>query len=198
MKKLQVTIWNEYRHERAEEACRAIYPNGIHGCIKEFLDKQPDLEVRLAALDDPQQGLPDEVLNNTDVLMWWGHVAHHEVDDALVEKIRQRVYTGKMGLIVMHSGHHSKDVIRKRSSGICCPLTPLRRESRIISHFLKNCMRNRFIFRSRMPQRSDPGMRTVIFSDPASAICAARAECSISSLVMNTAAPTITPMYSAF
>ena len=108
MKKLQVTIWNEYRHERAEEACRAIYPNGIHGCIKEFLDKQPDLEVRLAALDDPQQGLPDEVLNNTDVLMWWGHVAHHEVDDALVEKIRQRVYTGKMGLIVMHSGHHSK------------------------------------------------------------------------------------------
>ena len=108
-KKLNVVIWNEYRHERQEEACRAIYPNGIHGLIKSFLEADdPSLNIRLAALDDPDQGLPDDVLNETDVLLWWGHMAHHEVDDGLVERIRQRVYTGKMGLIVLHSGHHSK------------------------------------------------------------------------------------------
>ena len=105
---LNVTVWNEYRHEKMEEGCRAIYPDGIHGFIKGFLDKDTTLNVRLAALDDPANGLPDDVLNTTDVLMWWGHMAHHEVPDDLVARIRQRVYTGKMGLIVMHSGHHSK------------------------------------------------------------------------------------------
>ncbi|MCQ2432557.1 MAG: ThuA domain-containing protein [Clostridia bacterium] len=106
--KIRVTIWHEYRHEKSEEAIRAIYPNGIHAAIKEFLDKHDDLEVRLAALDDPDQGLPDDVLNNTDVLMWWGHMAHHEVNDALVEKIKNRVYDGGMGFLPMHSAHMSK------------------------------------------------------------------------------------------
>ena len=85
-KKLNVVVWNEFRHERFEEACRNIYPDGIHGLIKSFLEADDaSLNVRLAALDDPDQGLPDEVLNETDVLLWWGHMAHHEVDDGLVE-----------------------------------------------------------------------------------------------------------------
>lgn len=107
-KKLNVVVWNEYRHERFEDAVREIYPTGIHGCIKSFLDTDAELDVTLAALDDEYQGLPDSLLERTDVLLWWGHIAHHEVDDALVERIRQRVYSGKMGLIVLHSGHHSK------------------------------------------------------------------------------------------
>ena len=112
-KKLNVVVWNEFRHEKLEEACRNIYPDGIHGLIKSFLEADDaTLNVRLAALDDPDQGLPDDVLNETDVLLWWGHMAHHEVDDGLVERIRQRVYMGKMGLIVLHSGHHSK-IFRK-------------------------------------------------------------------------------------
>ena len=83
-KNLNVVVWNEFRHERMEEACRAIYPDGIHGLIKSFLEADDaTLNVRLAALDDPDQGLPDEVLNETDVLLWWGHMAHHEVDDGL-------------------------------------------------------------------------------------------------------------------
>ena len=106
--KINVVIWNEYRHERNEEACRAIYPDGIHGLIKQFLSVNDDLDITLAALDDPCQGISDELLSKTDVLLWWGHMAHHEVSDELVEKIRQRVYAGKMGLIVLHSGHHSK------------------------------------------------------------------------------------------
>jgi trehalose utilization protein len=108
MSKLRVTIWNEFRHEKTQEEAKKIYPNGLHAVIGEYLGKQDDIEVTLAALDDPDQGLPDEVLNNTDVLIWWGHMAHREVDDALVERIRNRVYLGRMGLIVLHSGHHSK------------------------------------------------------------------------------------------
>ncbi len=107
-KKIRVTIWNEFRHEKSEPHIRAIYPDGLHAVIGAALSKDTALEVRLAALDDPNQGLPENVLNNTDVLLWWGHMAHHEVNDALVEAIKQRVYLGKMGLVVLHSGHHSK------------------------------------------------------------------------------------------
>ena len=105
---IRVTIWNEFRHEKTNETCKAIYPNGLHATIGEFLSKNDDLEITLAALDDPDQGLPDEVLNNTDVLIWWGHMAHGEVNDELVTKIQRRVYMGKMGFIALHSAHHSK------------------------------------------------------------------------------------------
>lgn len=104
---IRVTVWNEFLHEKTDEQAKAIYPNGIHATIKAFLDTDEELEVGLAALEDPDQGLPDEVLNNTDVLVWWGHMRHGDVDDALVERIRQRVYAG-MGFVALHSAHHSK------------------------------------------------------------------------------------------
>ena len=106
--KLNVVIWNEYRHEKIDKNCEAIYPEGIHGCIKNFLQDDENLNITLAALDDPNQGISNELLEQTDVLFWWGHMAHDEVSDQLVEKIKQRVYQGKMGLIVLHSGHLSK------------------------------------------------------------------------------------------
>ena len=104
---IRVTIWNEFHHEKTNEKAKALYPNGIHGTIKEFLSDCEDMTVTLAALDDPDQGLPEELLNNTDVLIWWGHMAHGDVDDALVRRIRKRVLNG-MGFIALHSGHHSK------------------------------------------------------------------------------------------
>lgn len=106
--KHNVVIWNEYRHEKLDEVCASIYPDGIHGCIKNFLKPDESLNITLAALDDADQGISPELLEKTDVLLWWGHMAHHEVNDELVEMIRQRVYAGKMGLVVLHSGHHSK------------------------------------------------------------------------------------------
>ncbi len=106
--KIKVTVWNEGRHEKSNAAAKAMYPNGIHGTVKEFLEKDPELEVRAVTLDDPEQGLPDELLNDTDVLMWWGHMAHEEVKDELVAKIRNRVYDCGMGFIGMHSAHMSK------------------------------------------------------------------------------------------
>ena len=70
-------------------------------------------------MDEPEHGLTDEVLDNTDVLIWWGHRAHGEVRDDIVEKVQQRVLMG-MGLIVLHSGHHSK--IFKKLMGTSCNL----------------------------------------------------------------------------
>ncbi len=103
---IRVTIWNEFRHEKTSEAAKKLYPDGIHAFVKSFIEVE-DVEVTLAALDDENQGLPDELLNNTDVLMWWGHMAHREVNDELVAKIKARVLDG-MGFIGMHSAHHSK------------------------------------------------------------------------------------------
>lgn len=117
--KIHVTVWNEYRHERNNEKVRAIYPNGIHGAIAEFLSKEDIFEVRTATLDEPEHGLTDEVLNSTDVLIWWGHMAHGEVRDDIVEKVYQRVLNG-MGLIVLHSGHFSK--IFRKLMGTSCDL----------------------------------------------------------------------------
>jgi trehalose utilization protein len=114
----RVTVWSEYRHEKKNPAVAKVYPEGIHGTIAQALSKQ-GFTVRTATLDEPQHGLSDEVLANTDVLTWWGHMAHKEVSDEVVAKVQQRVLDG-MGLIVLHSGHFSK--IFKRLLGTDCDL----------------------------------------------------------------------------
>ena len=118
-KKIRVTVWNEYLHEVEDAAIGAVYPQGIHGAIGEFLGQEGDMEVRLATLREEEHGLTEEVLQQTDVLLWWGHRAHHEVDDQVVDRVQRRVLEG-MGLIVLHSGHYSK--IFKRLMGTTCSL----------------------------------------------------------------------------
>ena len=104
---IKVTIFNEFIHEVEQEAAKAVYPNGMHMAIKEFLDADGRFTVRTATLHEPEHGLTQEVLDDTDVLLWWGHCAHHLVDDAVVERVYERVLQG-MGLIALHSGHFSK------------------------------------------------------------------------------------------
>ncbi|MGB9857005.1 MAG: ThuA domain-containing protein [Dictyoglomaceae bacterium] len=116
--RVKVTVWNEFRHERMHEEVKKIYPEGIHKVIAEYLIEK-GLEVRSATLDEPEHGLRDEVLNSTDVLIWWGHLAHHEVKDEIVDKVQTRVLNG-MGLIVLHSAHFSK--IFRRLMGTSCNL----------------------------------------------------------------------------
>jgi trehalose utilization protein len=115
---LKVVVWNENRHEQTNKIVKEIYPEGIHGAIASFL-KTEELEVRTATLDEKDHGLTEEVLKDTDVLIWWGHMAHHEVRDEIVERVKQRVLEG-MGLIVLHSGHFSK--IFKTLMGTSCDL----------------------------------------------------------------------------
>lgn len=104
--KINVTIWNEFIHEQEEESVKKLYSEGIHGYLAEAL-AAPDLNIRTATLEEPEHGLTEEVLNKTDVLLWWGHAAHDKVDDAIVRRVQQRVWDG-MGLLVMHSAHMSK------------------------------------------------------------------------------------------
>jgi len=102
----RVTVWSEHRQERTDPEVAAAYPDGIHAAIAQGL-RAAGYDVRTATLDEPDHGLTDAVLAQTDVLTWWGHVAHGEVDDAIVDRVQRRVLDG-MGLIVLHSGHHSK------------------------------------------------------------------------------------------
>ena len=118
--KIKVTVWNEFRHEVAEgHESGKVYPDGIHAAIAGHLNAQEGIEARTATLDEPDHGLSDDVLASTDVMTWWGHMAHHEVDDAIVEKVHRRVLEG-MGIILLHSAHFSK--IFRKLMGTTCQL----------------------------------------------------------------------------
>ncbi|MFG1879275.1 ThuA domain-containing protein [Sphaerisporangium sp. NPDC049003] len=106
---VNVTVWGENYHEPREEDVRRRYPDGIHGAIAAGLAEHlgDRVKVRTSVLGDPECGLPEKDLSETDVLAWWGHMAHEEVPDEVVERVRQRVLGG-MGLLVLHSGHYSK------------------------------------------------------------------------------------------
>ncbi|MEM1505107.1 ThuA domain-containing protein [Domibacillus sp. 8LH] len=115
---MNITVWNEFRHERNKQAVKEIYPEGIHQVIADFL-KEEGRTVQTATLDEAEHGLTEDILNQTDVLLWWGHIAHEEVSGEVVKKVQQRVLDG-MGLIVLHSGHFSK--IFKALMGTSCDL----------------------------------------------------------------------------
>src|ERR1044071_1988850 len=103
---VRVTVWGENVHEGRDESVRAIYPDGMHTAIANGLAEH-GLQARTATLDQPEHGLTQDVLDNTDVLTWWGHIAHDDVSDEIVDRVQQAVLGG-MGLLVLHSGHYSK------------------------------------------------------------------------------------------
>jgi trehalose utilization protein len=119
MRTINVTIWNEYLHELEEPAIGKVYPTGIHGALAEGLGTNADFNIRTATLVEPSHGLTDDVLESTDVMIWWGHKGHHRVSDDIVNKVHQQVLSG-MGLIVLHSGHYSK--IFRKLMGTNCSL----------------------------------------------------------------------------
>jgi trehalose utilization protein len=106
---LRVTIWNEFVHEKANPLVAANYPQGIHQVIAAALSRElgPTATIRTATLEEPEHGLTDKVLAETDVLLWWGHKAHDQVADAIVERVAKRVWQG-MGYVPLHSSHASK------------------------------------------------------------------------------------------
>ena len=116
---LRLTIWNEFVHERTHPDVGRLYPDGIHGVLSTALQQNPELRIRTATLAEPEHGLAKEILAETDVLMWWGHAAHDDVEDAVAARVQERVIAG-MGLIVLHSGHLSKPF--KRLMGTSCHL----------------------------------------------------------------------------
>lgn len=120
MSSLRVVVWGENLHEHRNEKVRAVYPDGMHRAIAEGLAAHlPDADVITATLQEPEHGLTEARLARTDVLTWWGHLAHAEVSEEVVARVQRRVLEG-MGLIVLHSGHASK--IFRRLMGTACSL----------------------------------------------------------------------------
>ncbi|TDQ42061.1 ThuA domain-containing protein [Aureibacillus halotolerans] len=107
---IRLTIWNEFRHEKDNQKVKDIYPEGIHEALASYFRKCDDIEVHTATLDEPEHGLTEDVLANTDVLIWWGHRAHDDVEDEIAQRVRRRVNEG-MGLVALHSAHFSKPFI---------------------------------------------------------------------------------------
>lgn len=106
-KLIRVTVWNEYVHEREYPAIGAVYPEGIHGCLRRFLGRESDIAVTCVTLDMPHQGVTRELLAETDVLIWWSHARQEEITDETVRLVREAVHAG-MGLIALHSAHFSR------------------------------------------------------------------------------------------
>lgn len=116
---VRVTVWNEYIHEKEDEDVKRLYPDGMHQVIAATLNSQADITAQTATLEEPEHGLTESVLAETDVLIWWGHIAHEGVEDAVVDRVQRRVLEG-MGLICLHSAHYSK--IFRRLLGTNCSL----------------------------------------------------------------------------
>ena len=117
---IRVLVWNEFYHEKTDERVRELYPNGIHGAIAEFLGKGGDITVRTAHLGMENCGITKEILDETDVLIWWGHMKHGDVPDSVAALVRDAVLDG-LGAIFLHSAHHSKPF--KTLMGTSCNLT---------------------------------------------------------------------------
>ena len=120
MPPIRVLVWNEGRHEKTNPKVAEIYPRGMHNAIADHLQRIPDFHVTTATQDDdPEHGCSEAQLSRTDVLLWWGHLAHEEVADPIVERLHQHVLDG-MGAIILHSGHFSK--LFQRLMGTTCNL----------------------------------------------------------------------------
>ncbi len=117
---IRVTVWGENVHEHENEIVRSIYPNGMHNCIADALNAAGGINATSVVMQDPEHGMTTEKLAGTDVLVWWGHKAHGDVSDAIVERVAEAVWSG-MGVIFLHSAHFSKPF--KRLMGTPCNLS---------------------------------------------------------------------------
>ena len=105
--KIKVTVWNEYMDDQKRPDIASVYPDGMHNAIAAFLNRDSCISAGVSIITDPEQGLSEKILDDTDVLIWWGHIHHHEVQDVYVSRVVERVQRG-MGAIFLHSAHMSK------------------------------------------------------------------------------------------
>lgn len=117
---IRVTVWNEFLHEQTLPEIRKVYPEGIHGCIRKFLETEEDMTVTAVTMDMPNQGITDALLRETDVLIWWSHARQEELSEEVVDLVQKHVQAG-MGLIALHSAHFSK--IMRRLMGTTMTLS---------------------------------------------------------------------------
>ncbi len=107
-KKIRVTVWYEFMHEKNDPAIAEKFPDGMHGFIRDFLKTDEDLEITTTTFYDNEQGLEQELLDRTDVLVWWSHMSNFQINPEYVERIRVRVHEHGMGMVCLHSAHFSQ------------------------------------------------------------------------------------------
>ncbi len=117
---IRVTVWGENVHERKNRVVAQIYPDTMHGTIAAALNREDGITATTVTLQDADHGLTPAKLAETDVLVWWGHAAHGEVRDDIVDRVCDAVWGG-MGMIFLHSAHFAKPF--KRLMGAPCNLT---------------------------------------------------------------------------
>lgn len=105
----KVVVWSE-GSAAVDPKSSALYPHDINAAVADGLKPlaAAGWEIIIASLSEPDQGVSDERLKSTDVLIWWGHKKHKDVKDELVERIVRRVKEDGMGFIALHSSHFSK------------------------------------------------------------------------------------------
>jgi trehalose utilization protein len=89
-------------------APKAVYPDDVDGALAAELQKRPGLAVSRGRLSDAESGLPDAVLDATDVLIWWGRLRHDDVPEARARAVVDRVKAGQIGFVALHASHASK------------------------------------------------------------------------------------------
>jgi len=117
---INVLVWCEDIQNKTQEDVKATYPEGMHNTIAEFLKKDPKITATTATLDSPDCGITKEVLEKTDVILWWGHVGHDKVPDNIVDMLYNAVIHKGIGIICLHSAHYAK--IFKKLMGTSCGL----------------------------------------------------------------------------
>ena len=100
---IRVLVWDERQPEQAQ-----AYENFLGNAIAAHLAKQPGFTVKSVGLNDPEQGLDTATLEATDVLVWWGHRRHPDVNHETVRGIIERIKAGRLSLIALHSAHWSQ------------------------------------------------------------------------------------------
>ncbi len=103
---LRVLVWDE----NPPHADKKIYPDGIRTVVADALNQLGggQIQADTAHLDDENQGITAEKLANYDVLLWWGHARHGQVENSVAELVKTAVHENGLGFIPLHSGHYSK------------------------------------------------------------------------------------------
>jgi trehalose utilization protein len=107
MADIRVTIFCEHNQDRYEPV-KSVYPDGMHAAIAGAYDEESGFRVTIATQDMPEHGLSKEVLNETDVLIWWSHIDNNLLSDAVANEVCKRVVRDGMGFVALHSACYSK------------------------------------------------------------------------------------------
>ena len=108
---VRVVVWDE-RQPRQKQA----YPDFLGNQIAKAHSVRPGLSVKSGSLDDPGQGISDKVLDQCDVLIWWGHVRQGLIKPDQGKRIVKRIRAGKLSLVALHSAHWSTPFIEAMNS----------------------------------------------------------------------------------